>query len=1052
MKNRLSKLSRNACYMMLLLAVSGISTSCKDEYALDDEKPSWLSQSIYDKLKENGNYTNYLRLIADPDVNPTNARPLTEVLSRTGSKTVFAADDDAWNKFYADNALLPEGNPWHYATSYDKLSVSQKKLLIHTSMLNNAIVMENLSSSSSDISSRGDFMRRYTDVETTDTITFVDGDSLPVNYNLDNDEADYWWRFRKKNGGKGIYMVCDSTPYMMVHFTAEHLNKNSVTDDDFAKFMGQPRSTSDVHINDARLIDKDEVAENGYLNKTDKVLIPLPNMAELLRTNGKTKIFSHMLDRWSAPYYNDLVTRTYKNIMASRGLEWTDSIFSKRYFSTYSYSNKALNTDPKGQPLKGSDVGILKFDPGWNALVSNDNYWSSRQSTAPQYDMAAMFVPDDETLWEYFTENGGGWQLIKTYYLKEGTDAAIPYVAPTTLDELFQQIDQIPLGTLQSLIDVNMQRSFVGSVPSKLTKLRNDAQEQMFFPEDVNHITETMLANNGVIYITDKVYGPTDYTAVTAPAYISKTNLVMKYAIYNGMGYKDGKDKFKHSDMMGLNYYAYLKAMQSDFALFMPSDTAMYYYYDPVSFKSQKSRILHLYYKEATFPIKYNIYSYDPQKGEIGETFMTGRKKETIDDSEIVNRLKDILESHTIVLDGVKEINSGIDEYYLAKNGAALKVSRANDEKGNPHVVKVQGGFQIENEEKGITGSISADNKNQYLGILGIQSNAVTDEHNMENGTTYILSSPMIPASRSVYSIFTNEQRYDSPEFNDFYELCQTRERVIRACGLVDESGKLSTTQQQTEVKKYSIFVEDNGLDQNVQFFNNYRYTVFVPTPEALREAYAKGLPTWEEIEADYEDMKPILEESKTLRQSIKDAYTARDTATAERLTERLNAILPTAKADSLILQAKCTYLINFVRYHFADNSIFVDKSTVPSTDFVTASYDNEKGLFCKVNVRRPSSDVLEVQDYSETDANGNSIAPWVTVEGKHNIMARDYSCSSKPNGASMKGISITGSSFAVIHQIPAVLNHTELVNGRHDSQWSTAAAAKKYLKRFAIR
>ena len=66
--------------------------------------------------------------------------------------------------------------------------------------------------------------------------------------------------------------------------------------------------------------------------------------------------------------------------------------------------------------------------------------------------------------------------------------------------------------------------------------------------------------------------------------------------------------------------------------------------------------------------------------------------------------------------------------------------------------------------------------------------------------------------------------------------------------------------------------------------------------------------------------------------------------------------------------------------------------------------------------------------------------------------MARDYSCSSKPNGASMKGISITGSSFAVIHQIPAVLNHTELVNGRHDSQWSTAAAAKKYLKRFAIR
>ncbi len=1061
MKNRLSKLSRNACYMMLLLAVSGISTSCKDEYLLDDEKPTWLSSSIYEKLEKKGNYTNYLRLIGDPDVNPTNARPLTEVLSRTGSKTVFAADDDAWNKFYASNALLPASNPWHNATSYENLSINQKKLLIHTSMLNNAIVMENLSSSSSDITSRGDFMRRETDVETTDTVTFLDGDSLPVNYNEDNGEVDHWWRFRKTNGGKGIYLA-EATAPMMIHFTTEHLSKNSVTDDDFEKFMGTPRVTSDVHINDARLIEKDSVAENGYLNKTEKVLVPLPSMAEVLRTNGNTKIFSHMLDRWSAPYYNENITRAYKNLMASRGKEWTDSIFTKRYFATYSLNNKALDTDPKEQKLKGTDFAILKFDPSWNTFVSNDNYWANNQSTAPQYDMAAMFVPDDATMWEYFMENGGGWQLIKTYYIKEGTKDEISYVAPKNYDELFRQIDQIPLGTLESLFQVNMQRSFVGSVPSKLTKLRDDAQEQMFYPEDIQYIKGTMLANNGMIYITSKVFGPSDYTAVTAPAFISKTNLVMKYAIYNGYMFNGSTDKFKHADKMGLNYYAYLKAMQSDFAFFMPSDTAMYYYYDPVSFRSQKSRIIHLYHADESssnstslpFPIKYNIYSYDPQKGEIGETFMSGRRKETIDETEIVNRLKDILESHTVVLEGVDEINSGIDEYYLAKNGAAIKVARATGTDGNQHVVKVQGGFQIENEEKGITGTISAANQNKYLGILGIQTNNVTDEHNMDNGTTYILDSPMIPASRSVYNILSNEYNPNTSIYKDFYDLCQVNEKVIRACGLVDES-TLNTTQQKTEVKKYSIFVEDNGLDQNVQFFNNYRYTIFVPTATAIAEARAKGLPTWEEIEADYEDMKPVIDECKSLKQNIKDYYskkTAKDTLEAERLQQRLDAILPTAHADSLILQAKSTYLINFIRYHFADNSIFVDKSVYPVKDFVTASYDNQKGLFCKINVRRPSADVLEVQDYSVTDADGNSIAPWVDIEGKYNVMARDFSCSSKPTGQSMKGISITGSSFSVIHQIPSVLNHTELVNGRHDSQWSSAAAAKKYLKRFAIR
>ena len=294
MKNRLSKLSRQAYFMLLLLAVSGVSTSCKDEYSLDDEKPTWLSTSIYEGLDEDGHYTNYLRLLADPDVNPADVRPLTEVLSRTGSKTVFVANDDAWEEFYKHNAQLPENNPWHTATCYENLSISQKKLLIHTSMLNNAVVMENLSSSTSSIDSRGDFMRRYTDVEATDSITYLDGNSLPVNYNVGNAEKDYWWRFRAENGGNGLYLVNDSTLSMMLHFTSEHLTKNNVTDEDFAIFMGESRNTDDVHIYDAKLIAKDSVAENGYINKTSKVIIPLPNMAEAIRTSGKTNIFSHL--------------------------------------------------------------------------------------------------------------------------------------------------------------------------------------------------------------------------------------------------------------------------------------------------------------------------------------------------------------------------------------------------------------------------------------------------------------------------------------------------------------------------------------------------------------------------------------------------------------------------------------------------------------------------------------------------------------------------------------------------------------------------------------
>lgn len=240
MKNRLSKMGKSASWMLVLLAACGVTSSCKDEYRLDDEKPSYLNQSVYASLESQGNYKYYLRLLGDADVNPANARPLTEVLSRTGSKTVFVADDEAWDEFFKKNATLPESNPWHTATSYENLSISQKKLLIHTSMLNNAIVMENLASNLQNGSmTRGEYMRRYTDVESTDSITYLDGNSLPVNYNVGNGEKDFWWRFREENGGKGLYLVTDSSQSMMVHFTNEHLKKNNVTDEDFAIFMNE---------------------------------------------------------------------------------------------------------------------------------------------------------------------------------------------------------------------------------------------------------------------------------------------------------------------------------------------------------------------------------------------------------------------------------------------------------------------------------------------------------------------------------------------------------------------------------------------------------------------------------------------------------------------------------------------------------------------------------------------------------------------------------------------------------------------------------------------
>ncbi|MBO4905759.1 MAG: hypothetical protein J5486_01835 [Bacteroidaceae bacterium] len=1039
MENLFSARSKRTARLLLVAMACGLTWACQDDFKYDDEKPSWLSTSIYEGLEARGNFSTYLQLLNDPVVNEEGVSSLRDVLSKTGSKTVFVANDEAWQNFFNHNATLPVTNPWHNATSYQNLSTSQKLLLIHTSMLNNAIVMENLASSDGNQQNsptRGEFMRRYTDYVLTDTVTYLPPSELPFSYSTVDD--DYWARFRvagarENSNYVGAYLLNDDSRSMMLHFTSEHMTKHDVTDEDFKVFMGRERATSDVHIYDALLLDKDIVAENGYVNITERVIAPLANMAEVIRTNNQTNIFCHMMDRFSFPKYDADLTTFYNRLHPNEPI---DSIFVKRYFSAHTV--RPALTDPNGQTFKDGNTA-LKFDPGWN------EYYDESDKRA---DMAAIFVPSDEALWTYFLE-GGGSALIETY-----GDASIT-VEKYDYDALYRQIDAVPLSTLQSLLNVIMFRSFVGSVPSKMPKLRNDAQEEIFTVEDVNNIDTCYLASNGAVYVTKKVYAPADYSSVAAPAYISKTNLIMKWAIYNG--------SVESSDKMKINYYAYLKAMKSYFTLFLPSDEAMLRYYDPISFTSQKPRVMSLTYtgtseedvsKDTWNPTDknaYKLYRYDPATATMGDAWTNEAMKE----DDIINRLKDILESHTIVHDGTNPIDSE-NQYYITKNGSAIKVTRDGEGK----IVKVQGGFQLENERA-----------NRLNGSRGTVEVKVEQTYDMQNGRTYIINDcPIIPPSKSVYEVLnTTTDQSGQLAFEEFFNLTQPSSEIIRACGLV--SSNLTSEIQDRLEKKFFTFIDNGGVDFNVQFFNNYRYTVFVPTKAALDAAVANGLPTWETIEADY----AAIPSFKSLAEKESDGITyktvdgkyivlnyykdenneeIKDTiwVSADKFEdEDLHCLL---HSDSLRLQAEITYLNNFLRGHFLDNSIFVDKSDVASTDFVTSSYNTELGVFVKVHCRRANGKL-----YVRDDNGGTEIPVVDSDEQIFNIMARDVTCTRNNKATSPKGqntmnnLQIQGSSFAVIHQIDGVLNHTSLdADGKYpDFKKMSVGECKRYLQKFAI-
>ena len=81
-------------FWIALLVGGFVFLSCQ-QYDLDEKAPEGWGNSIYSWLDEQGNYTNTVRMINDLNYQ--------EVLGKTGSKTLFVADDAAYERFFSNN-------------------------------------------------------------------------------------------------------------------------------------------------------------------------------------------------------------------------------------------------------------------------------------------------------------------------------------------------------------------------------------------------------------------------------------------------------------------------------------------------------------------------------------------------------------------------------------------------------------------------------------------------------------------------------------------------------------------------------------------------------------------------------------------------------------------------------------------------------------------------------------------------------------------------------------------------------------------------------------
>lgn len=817
-------------------------TAC-DKYDLDETTPEGWGASIYSYLAEDGHYKNTVRLIEDLD--------LKEVLAKTGSKTMFVADDDAFERFYSNNS-------WG-VRNYDQLSLAQKKMLLLGAMINNSYQINSLSSIEGPV--KGQCMRRLSSQTIYDTVSVVKVKDLP---NMTPEARTHNTTWAKFDGRDNIVLMRDMTITPMIHFIEEQMADNKITNDDYNFLYNYTteRQAGDASVNGKKIVQQNIKCSNGFIHKVEDVVLPLQNMAELIASKPNVSLYNKLLERFCAPFYaGDAAVKQY-NYLFNQSV---DSIYQKRFFSEKSQDGRPLIIDDDNIVAKS----YLKFDPEWNQYYSGLAIPSA--NAALEKNMAVMMVPSNAALENYWNNEAG--KVLKDQY---------------------GSWDNVPNDVIVELINNNMLSSFVESVPSKFGSILNDANDPMGV--DKADIDSVWLGCNGAVYLTNKVYSPTSFVSVLYPAIVNETMKVMRWAVEKNQ------------------YNVYLNSLNSRFSFFIPLNKAMLDYIDPASYGKTKTQLYRFHYDATkTIPVWASVYEYDMDTREIGDSI-----REERDEFALKSKLRDILDNH-IVIGNVEDGN----RFYKTKAGTEIEVANVSQ---GANGMTVAGSLQLDGT---------------YSGPLHVSY--IYDQTAMGNGKCYILDKePIMTTRKSVFDVLS--------EHEEFAEMRK----------LIEGSSLLETIHDE----KHAC------TSTNLNCFNTYHYTIYVPTNETILKLQEEGkLPTWEQVDNWEEDS-------------------------------------PQRQRDSLAIE-------NFIKCHIQDNALFIGAQPQEEDGYETA-YIGESGKFDRVFTTLTKDDIIIKK--TQTDTKPCKV---IKKAGLYNIMAREYQLEGTDKNTAT---SVYTTSSAVIHLIDGSL------------------------------
>lgn len=388
-----------------------------------------------------------------------------------------------------------------------------------------------------------------------------------------------------------------------------------------------------------------------------------------------------------------------------------------------------------------------------------------------------------------------------------------------------------------------------------------------------------------------------------------------------------------------LEFYPYIWSEDVKVSVFAPTDKALQSYVDPVSYGMTQNG------KPA-----YQLWEFGRDESERYS-----------DRAVFVNVHKCVLNSDGSVSKGdrITQLKSIPMSYNAAGGSVTVLSDRALQILGDMiisgEIVPEKSFYKtMGNHIVKVDGNINVAGSMQVSGGWQLQRNYpsnVTEVKQADNGTLYVIDSPIMQSSKSVCMTLS-----EIPEFSEFFQM-------MNCCGIITPTDSKDSWTAGDQM--FGNLMEYNPKTKSNYYLTyNNDYTIYVPTNDAMMKAYQMGLPTLMDLE-------------------IAETY---DMEMAETKEE------PSDSAEHIK-----SIMSDFVKYHIQHGAVFADNGfngskydtkqlqTIPSVDgegITTGKYIVGAPYTLTVNASKSGINV--------TDNMGRT-ANVITKEGLYNKIACEY-------------------------------------------------------------